>query len=107
MDIQKFVNINRIALANVIEEYLATNLGHAEVQRQVDQVFSNWETEKFPASSPMADGEKELWCAIWATQHLATSDHWADGITQKELGLLMKVLKGVEALPASYEGRRP
>ncbi len=107
MATQKLVKTNRIELANVIEKYLATSIEHAEAQHHVNQVFSNWENEKFPASSPMVDGEKEFWCAIWATQHLATSDHWADGVTQKELDLLLNVLKGVEVLPESYEGLRP
>ena len=37
--------------------------------------------------------EKEFWCSVWSTQHLATEDHWIDGVAQKELGLLLKVLK--------------
>lgn len=107
MDIQKFVSNNRIELARLIEEYLASNLGHDEIQRHIDKVFSNWENMNYPKSLPMLDGEKEFWCTFWAVQHLATEDHWADGVTQKELEQLLSVLNGVEELPPGYEGRRP
>lgn len=107
LNLQQFVEDKTEELGRVLDNYLAQNIQHGEVQRFVDSVFSDWEREGTKGAEPMVVGEKEFWCAVWATQHLATEDHWIDGVAQRELAFLLRVLKGEELLPASFDGRRP
>jgi hypothetical protein len=107
MAVKQFVNEYTGELARVLSEYLSEKIGHEDVQQFVDSVFLAWERESEREIEPIAVGEKEFWCAIWSAQHLATADHWADGVTQRELGVLLKVLRNEEPLPVGYEGRRP
>lgn len=94
-------------LAQKLNDYLAQRVSHADIQKHIDAIFVSWEHVEPHESDPYAIGENEFWCAVWATQHLASKDHWADGVAQKELGLLQKVLIGKALLPADYEGKRP
>ena len=107
MKANDFIQQEMPILAKKLEEYLAQRIAHADIQKHIDKVFESWEHVELHQNEPYATGEKEFWCAVWAAQHLASSDHWADGVAQKELGILQKVFIGKVLLPVGYEGRRP
>ena len=102
-----FIQRERPVLAKQLEAYLAQRISHFEIQRHIDGVFESWEHVVQKDGEPYSLGENEFWCAVWATQHLASEDHWVDGIAQRELGLLQRVLDDKASLPAGYEGKRP
>ena len=102
-----FVKRERTILAKKLEAYLAQQISHSEIQKYIDGIFESWEHVAQSESAPYSTGENEFWCAVWATQHLASKDHWADGVAQKELGLLQRVLVNKASLPAGYDGKRP
>lgn len=107
MNEQQFVEKTKPRLTSVLNNYLAGKILHEDVQKFIDGVFVDWEHNVERTPQPMLGEEKVLWCSVWAAQHLATKDHWVDGVAQREIGLLLKVLKGEEPLPEGYESRRP
>lgn len=107
MKASDFIQQEMPILTKKLEDYLAQRVSHADIQKHIDEIFVSWERIQPHESDPYAIGEKEFWCAVWAAQHLASKDHWADGVAQKELGILQKVLIGKALLPVGYEGKRP
>lgn len=104
--VKDFLASHQPLLAETLTAYLSSAVSHKEVQARVDDIFSAWEASDLRGKA-MTEGESVFWCALWSTQHLATSDHWRDGVAQRELALLQAALEGTSQLPASYVGRRP
>lgn len=105
MDVQDFIDKNSRRLANVLGEYLTSNLHHDDVQEHVNCILADWDRLAKKSSTPFVEGEKAFWCAMWSTQHLASEDHWNEGVAQRDLAQLLAVLNGKESLPAKT-GRR-
>ena len=107
MNSSSFIQKETKELIASLSGYLGQKISHGEIQAYIDRIFDKWEKVNIEVSSPYSPGEIEFWCSVWSTQHLASEDHWNDGVSQKELGILLKVLKGESPLPQGYEGRRP
>jgi hypothetical protein len=107
MNSSSFIHEETKELIARLSGYLEQKISHSEIQAYIDRIFDKWEKENIEERSPYTPGEKEFWCSVWSTQHLASEDHWTDGVSQNELGLLLKVLKRESSLPQGYEGRRP
>ena len=107
MNSEDFVIEERKVLIAQLSECLFQAITHEEIKSYAWSVIDKWKDLNIDVSKPYSEGEKELWCSIWSIQHLASEDHWLDGVAQKELGLLLKVLNNESALPTNYEGCRP
>ena len=107
MNIGSFIEEETRVLIAQLSSYLNQEIDHKEIQAHIDRVFNKWETLNINEKDPYTNGEKAFWCSIWSAQHLASEDHWEDGVAQSELGLLLKVLKGECSLPSIYVGNRP
>jgi hypothetical protein len=80
MDMQIFPLITKL------EKYLSGEISHDEISKYA------WElSEESPTSIPEQD--KAYWSAVFSIIHLADSEHFKDGCSQKELGKLLKLLK--------------
>ncbi len=106
MNLDNLIQEETKALIVVLSDYLDQK-AHSQIQAHIDRILENWEKLKIEEKTPCIKGEKEFWCTVWATQHLASDDHWSDDVTQSELSLLLNVLKGNSDLPSGYEGKRP
>jgi len=102
-----FVQEETKQLIAQLSDYLNQKVTRHEIQSHVDSVFGKWEKLNHKSNKPYSEGEKELWCSLWSIQHLASEDHWAEGVTQNDLGFLLNVLKGESVLPPKYVGNRP
>ena len=106
MNLKSFIQEEKEKLISQLSQYLSQNISNEEIQSHVNKVFDAWERMEID-NLAYQEGEKEFWCSLWAIQHLASEDHWQEGVTQKDLGFLLSVLKGKSVLPESFEGRRP
>ncbi len=102
-----FVQEETKQLVAQLSGYLSQKVTHEEIQSYVESVVERWEKLNQEPNGPYSEGEKELWCALWSIQHLASEDHWSEGVTQKDLGFLLNVLRGESVLPPEYVGKRP
>lgn len=107
MKLDEFIQKETNELIENLSEYLKQEITHNEIQVHIDRIIQEWGKLDIEAGTPYLEGEKEFWCATWSTQHLASEDHWKDCVTQIDLGVLLRVLKGESPLPPSYKGKRP
>ena len=106
MTASQFLNKERPLLISKLESYIAGDCSHLSVQELIRRIFNNWEsvTNK---DSQYQENEEEFWCAVWSVQHLATEDHWQDGVAQKDLTSILHTLKENNGLPEGWCGKRP
>lgn len=108
MDVSEFVSNERATLTQLLHSYLELRITHSDMQAYFDGALTRWEQNVLEKdATPATKSENELWCALWAIQHMASTDHWADGSAQRELRIMQNVLEGKQSLPVGYTGRRP
>ncbi len=107
MNLDNLIQVETKEFISILSGYLNQEITHIKIQAYIDRIFDKWENLNIDEGTPYSKGEKEFWCSVWSTQHLASEDHWKDGITQVDLGLILKVLKGQSVLPSGYTGKRP
>ncbi len=106
MTASELINSEKSELVKILECYLAGACSHSTVQEKINQIFNKWEmvTDK---ESTYQKHEETFWCAVWTSQHLASEDHWQNGITQKDLPTIVRLLKENSELPNGWSGKRP
>ena len=107
MEIHDFINVQRPKLIKYLKSYLSEKISHEEMQDYINYVFNEWEKLNLNKQDSYAKNESAFWCTIWSTQHLADEEHWTDGITQRDLKELLRIIESQTPLPNGYIGKRP
>lgn len=106
-ELQTFVAQSRASLAHTIASALAGEQPPEAVRESAEAIMDVWDNWQGSAPGSLLPGEESLWCAVWAAQHLGDSEHWADGVAQRELRILLPILERGGRLPSGYRARRP
>ncbi len=106
--IEQFIAEYRLELISRIQSYLEGGVSHGDMFDYTCEIIDRWhELPDDVRNAPYAEREKQFWTAIWTIQALASENHWADGLPQKEFPKVMKVLAGKEKFPKYCDGGRP
>ena len=106
--IQKFLSEYVPELINIVESYLNGKISHGQIYDYTCDVIDSWHKLGDVINKEVyEENEEQFWAILWTTQVLASERHWKDGLPQKELPVLLNVIKKSKKLPKGYEGKRP
>ena len=102
-----FLSLRSNELAELLRRYLKGEVDHSRAQELAWSVIDTW--REFGIGDKTADTPEEevFWATVCALQHLADSEHWAEGVTQRELKALHDSLVTGAPLPSGHNALRP
>jgi hypothetical protein len=103
----KFLESHTPTLIQTLEQYLRQSLSHEHASNFAWSTIEAWGELSISGKNPESSKEELFWAAIWALQHLADAEHWADGVTQRELAPLLNSLRTGLPIPEGVSAFRP
>lgn len=107
MTAAEFTQRQRVRLLEILDGYLGGRVAHDDASACAWEIITDWEASGMPPETPLAAGEEVVWATVWALQHVADSEHWADGVTQRDLRRYVDLLRTGGELPPGETAQRP
>jgi hypothetical protein len=104
---EDFMSEHQPVLLSTLRKYLSEEIPHSDASECAWSIIDAWAESDIDPESAYATGERVLWGAVWALQHLADEEHWSDGVTQRDLSPYLELIASRGDSPECRDARRP